>query len=181
MNEEGSVAARGKGSAAGGAGGLSPAARDLPLTDETILRSLPPQLSTWITSSGNTAALETRWATQGLPTRNVLARGLAVTTAAMAPADPALLIRELTELRLVTKARDAAAEELALSNRAMAEALMAWPGDVAVASIREVARSATFFPALAEIIQICRERAAFRRNIHRCLTRAMKRLTDELN
>lgn len=138
-------------------------------TERNLLQRLPRSLTTWIMSDGDTAALETQWNLYGLPKQEMLQAALAVTMAAMAPAEMPVLFREITRLRLLTKARDDGAETTTMADRAMAEALQEWPGDVVVASLRELARASTFFPSLAEIVAICRERTLMRRNIHRCL------------
>ena len=142
-------------------------------TDAAIQQSLPRPVAALLAADGTMGAVETHLAAWGMD-------GLDLTTAremlaaSSRPANRQTLIREITKMRLVTKAREGAAEELELANEAMIEALREWPADVAVASLREMARSSTFTPSLAEILQCCRENGLWRRNLARGLDRLAK-------
>lgn len=96
----------------------------------------------------------------------------------MVPADPEALMGELTKLRHATKARDDGAADLHAENMMIIEELLEWPGDVALASLGELRRSMKFMPALADILDVCRERGRYRRNIHRCFMAAARRVVE---
>lgn len=71
--------------------------------------------------------------------------------AACEPASDDVLRRELTRLRVSTKARDMDADEISMTLQVILEEAIEYPADVAVAALRRWAKRETFFPALAEI------------------------------
>lgn len=75
----------------------------------------------------------------------------AILADACLPASDDVLRRELTRLRVSTKARDMDADEIALTLQVIAEEAVEFPADVAVAALRRWAKREIFFPSLAEI------------------------------
>jgi len=84
---------------------------------------------------------------------------------AMMPAERKLIISELTRLRMVTKSRNGAEEDLAACLAAYADELIEYPRDVLVSTLRHFGITAVFWPALAEIVSAMDATLAWRRNI----------------
>jgi hypothetical protein len=148
-------------------------------TAANVLQSLPQQLSVWIAADGNTASLETRWRMYGMPDRAVLEQAVAVTAGAMVPASRADVLKGLTKLRLVTKARDTDPDEMAMANEVIFEELTDFPGDVVRDALLTLSRTETFFPPLAEIREACHRKMGSRARLHAVMTRALEKVDDQ--
>ncbi len=86
--------------------------------------------------------------------------------------------KELGRLRLVTAARQLAAEDLTLQIAVMAEELSAYPLDAVRDACRVWPRGHKFFPTWAELRELCEERVLFRRALARALRRHLDTLKE---
>ena len=85
--------------------------------------------------------------------------------AAMLPAPKALIVKELTRLRLLTTARSADDSELSGILAVYADMLTDYPADAAIAAIRRWPREHKFWPAFAELAEEIWKTCEFRRMI----------------
>jgi hypothetical protein len=84
-------------------------------------------------------------------------------TGALQPSPPEMIIQELARLRRLTKSRIEDETDRKASYIAFAEELVDYPPDVIRSVLRGIARTSTFFPALAEIYRECEQAVHHRR------------------
>jgi hypothetical protein len=103
--------------------------------------------------------------------RDLLEQAIVIVGLAMAPAEHEFIVGELTRLRLVTAAQDRADEDLHAAFVFYAEELADYPADIVSSACRQLARSQTFWPALAELVSLCNQLLLDRRILQRALKR----------
>lgn len=97
---------------------------------------------------------------------------LARAEAALRPAPAEVVKSELARLKVTTKARAEAAEDLALTMAAYAEYLREYPADVVRDALRWWARNEKWWPAWAELKDLLERRVKRRRALAEALRRA---------
>lgn len=90
---------------------------------------------------------------------------LSLSRALTKPADPELVIEEITRCLTVTKSRPKEEADLTLMVAAFTEALSKCPADLVVSSLRKWSETSPWWPSLAEILQPIRGEIAWRNSL----------------
>lgn len=103
---------------------------------------------------------------------------LGILGAALIPADPAFVLRELARLRASTKARAEPDDEVAMRFQVLAEVCQDFPPDVVRHALRAWAKRELFFPSLAELLDELQRASKRRRALLDCVSRAKSHLAE---
>lgn len=98
-----------------------------------------------------------------------VATALAIVEAACQPAEPSLVLTELTRCFAVTKAKDASDANLESTLTIMVDDLNDFPPDVVRDALRSYARQERFRPSLAEVREYCWARFGRRQRLREAL------------
>jgi hypothetical protein len=103
-------------------------------------------------------------------------RALWMVEQTLRPAPSVTIVNELARLKVTTKSRAEAGEDLTLMLAAYAEYLSEYPSDVVVDAMRAWARNEKFWPAWSELKESLDWRVKKRRAIQAGLRRAAERI-----
>ena len=131
-------------------------------TDLALLASLPPSVASLVQERTDFSYLgpygfEPRFEgftrLQG-PVPADMDDSLAVVEQASAPAPREFVVKELARLRMSTKARPEAEDDLSMMAAVYADALRVYPADIVADACRKWARMEKWWPSLSELIDM---------------------------